>query len=140
LLNLNEMEHGLRTCLNVEEDGGLICTIYCPTEKSWEHQYLYSQRLMKLHGNEFNLNHGRFKSFRFETQKHRIVLAKDNIKQQAAMWGWNSTIIAEWVEWIADNIDTAWSVKGVASSNRGIDLEFSFADAVAAVHFTLRWR
>jgi hypothetical protein len=137
------MEHDLKTCLNVEEDGGLICTIYRPTEKSWEHQSLYSVRMMKLLGNEFNLSRGRFRSFRFEAQKHHILLTNDNmpVEWRPVTWvaGWSAAI----VEWISENIDTAWSMKGVpieVSPNCGINLEFSFADAIAAVHFTLRWR
>ena len=117
--------------LNVEEDGALICAIYDPTQLT-SSQYLYF-RMMKLNGNEFNLNGGRFKSFRFEAQKYRIVLAKEAIGPVQA---WSTAIIA----WIGLNIESTWSMKGVAIENSGVDLEFSFANAVAAVHFALRWR
>ena len=122
----------IATSLNVEEDGGLICTFYSPTDTSWDSQYLYSIRLMRLHGDEFNLNGGRFKTFRFQHQKYRVLIVADSI-----LWMWGREAI---IDWIAENIDCTWSMKGVARNTVSTDLEFSFADSVAAVHFALRWR
>lgn len=124
------------TSLNVEEDGALICTVYDPLRDTWDSQHLYSIRMMKLRGNEFNLNGGRFRGFRFAPQQYRILLARDEAPLTWFVPAWSTAI----VEWIAGNIDTTWSMKGVSIEHHGLDLEFSFANAVAAVHFALRWR
>jgi len=117
----------MQSAIYVKEDGSLILGIF---QDSFIPKYFYSLHMMRLGGNEFKLNDGRFRRFRFQTQQHRIVLDHHGIVTHM------SEAI---VEWIAENTTKPWSMKGIAQDNQ-TNLEFSFADSVAAGYFALRWR
>lgn len=116
--------------LSVEEDGSLICTIYGGNAR-WNREFHYSVRLMQLNGNEFQLSHGRFRTFRLDPQQHHVMI------HFTTQPGAKPSLL---VQWIADNsADALWSMRGQPIDVANFDLDFSFADGAMAAFFALSW-
>jgi hypothetical protein len=110
------------TGFSVSEDGYLIGNLL-PSNQS----YSLSLRLLKLKGNEFQLNGGRFSAFSFREQRHRVLIWSEH---------WQPVI-----DWIEEHIVSTWSWKAIITHDVShTDFVFSFADGVEAALFALRWR
>ena len=115
--------------LSVTETGTLEMIVSSGT---WND--LYSVNLLKLGSDEFNLSNGRFHRFCRAPQDYEVIVPHSNLDP---VHGWASAVIA----WIVENNNgPPWSMRCIAHNVASFELAFSFADAVEATHFALRWR
>lgn len=121
------------THLSVEEDGGLVCSVFSRTGTTWDH--LYAIRIMHLKGNEFRLNNGRFRAFTLTQQSYPVIVKFDSYRWSG---GRNASRM---IQWLIDNEMTGmWSMKGLPVDTSCMHLQFSFEHSTTAVYFALHWR
>jgi hypothetical protein len=129
----------ITTALHVEETGMLMCDVF--KHRDEQRIFLYTFAFLKLNGNEFNMNGGRFREFVRKRQAYAttLVISGANIGTISSLIKPHTGVQVEIIDWINDNLDSSWSLAVHPIDADRMNMEFSFADQTEAAFFALRW-
>ncbi len=111
---------------NLRESAALECRV-CNGN-----HFLFSMVLASLHGNEEDLNDGRFRQFSHQQQPNKVYLRR-NFAIGFELRHWYTDVLG----WIAEHCREPWSVGFEAHSVGDMTFEFAFAKVSSAVAFAL---
>lgn len=96
-----------------------------------EQQINYSVAVMKIYEHENQLNTGRFENFTHESQAWSVSIYHEN--KIEPWWKRAETL----VEWVAENVDSPWSLDIKMEHVSAGHFIFTFADMSAATFFKM---
>jgi hypothetical protein len=96
-------------------------------------QVAYIAHHMVVFDHERDLDNGRFEHFTHEGRENVVTLTLDESRCERP---WNHQV-RMWVNWIAEHVDSPWSLHVAMEHTRRGTFTFSFDDHVKAVFFKL---